>query len=260
MTTLIYYYSGSGNSLWIAKQLADALPGAVLSPMVTHDVQQKPLLADVIGFVFPVHVWGVPRHVRTFLHGVSFSAQPYIFGVAVNAGQVSATLVQLQQLLAQKGAALSAGFDIPMPSNYIPFGGADSPEKQQKRFQNAAAKINRIIMIVTSRQPAPIEKGPLWQRILFSAIYKLAYNHIAKSDKKFWTDARCNGCGLCQKVCPPRNIRLQSGKPTWLHHCDQCLACLQWCPQQAIQIGKATLKRQRYHHPEISVKEMIVAD
>jgi flavoprotein len=76
-------------------------------------------------------------------------------------------------------------------------------------------------------------------------------------DKNFWIDNKCNHCGICLKVCPVSNIEMKNEKPAWLHQCEQCFACLQWCPQEAIQHGKKTPKYPRYHHPEVTLKDML---
>jgi MinD superfamily P-loop ATPase len=76
-------------------------------------------------------------------------------------------------------------------------------------------------------------------------------------DKKFLADEKCNSCGICSQVCPAANIEMIKKKPAWLHRCEQCLACLQWCPQEAIQYGEKTAPYQRYHHPEIILKDML---
>ena len=76
-------------------------------------------------------------------------------------------------------------------------------------------------------------------------------------DRKFCADEKCNNCEICAHVCPAANIRMIDGKPSWLHHCEQCLACLQWCPQEAIQYGKNTIKYPRYHHPEVTLDDML---
>lgn len=78
-------------------------------------------------------------------------------------------------------------------------------------------------------------------------------NHM---DKNFWTDEHCNGCGSCAKLCPVENIIMEYGKPKWLHHCELCLGCIHWCPKVSIQYKKGTLKRGRYHHPKIKIKEI----
>jgi MinD superfamily P-loop ATPase len=76
-------------------------------------------------------------------------------------------------------------------------------------------------------------------------------------DKKFWVDDKCNRCGICSMVCPVSNIEMIDERPSWLHRCEQCLACLQWCPQEAIQYGEKTVKYPRYHHPEVNLKDIL---
>jgi len=76
-------------------------------------------------------------------------------------------------------------------------------------------------------------------------------------DREFVVGEHCNGCGICQEICPAENIHMLQKRPEWLHHCEQCLACLQWCPNTAIQYGKKTINYDRYHHPEITLKTMV---
>jgi MinD superfamily P-loop ATPase len=85
----------------------------------------------------------------------------------------------------------------------------------------------------------------------------MSLRHVSKLDKNFWVDDKCNHCGICSKVCPPKNIEIVNEKPVWLHRCEQCLACIQWCPQEAIQYGKKTVNYARYHQPEVSLSDML---
>ena len=216
-----------------------------------------PVEADAIGLVFPVHMWGVPSLVLNFLAKVKKDPSRYYFACAVNAGQVSRTLIQLQNHMESFGLKLSLGFDIVLPSNYIPWGGPGPAEKLDRLHLAAREKIKKAAPRIALRQTAPMEKGPLWQRLVFTAIYKLTFNLIPKMDKEFWVDAKCNGCGICVKTCPVDNIIMRTGKPTWLHRCEQCLACIQWCPTEAIQYGKKTPQYPRYHHPEVTLKDIV---
>lgn len=256
MKTRIYYYTGTGNSLWTARCIAAELGDTILHPMSTRN--EMPVCdADAIGFVFPVHMWGVPHHVLNFLKRAQLYPDKYYFAFAVNGGQVSRTLIQLQKYLAKAGISLSLGFDIVMPSNYIPWGGPGPAEELALLYSAAKEKIRRVIPHISAQQSGLIEKGPLWQRIVFTACYKMTYNMIPKMDKDFWVDEKCNGCSICEKTCPVDNIVMKSETPEWLHNCEQCLACLQWCPKEAIQYGKKTPEYNRYHHPEVTLKDII---
>lgn len=67
----------------------------------------------------------------------------------------------------------------------------------------------------------------------------------------------CIGCGTCEKVCPAKNIHMAEKKPTFGEGCQQCMACIQWCPKQAIDYKHQVKDRKHYHHPKISLKDMI---
>lgn len=257
MKTDLFYYTGTGNSLWTARLLAQKLGDADIIPISRIPGETVERRADRVGIVFPVHMWGVPRRVIAFLNALVKDPSRYYFAVAVNAGQVAATLLQLKKLMHAKGLSLSSGFEIVMPSNYIPWGGPGPKDKQIMRITRAREKIKTIADAVANREQRPVEKGPLWQNILFTWLNRLSFPHVPTLDKSFWVDEKCNSCGICHTVCPCGNIELKDGRPVWLHHCEQCLACIQWCPPEAIQYGKKTQRYERYHHPEVKLSDMI---
>jgi ferredoxin len=257
MKNTIYLCTGTGNSLWTARRLSEKLGNTELIPITLAG--EGPIRSDSenIGIIFPVHIWGIPAPVIDFLNRLNTDPAKYYFAVAINAGQVAATLIQLKNLLQQRNIKLSNGFSICMPSNYIPWGGAISQEKQQKLFRDALDKINRIALSIHAKEEKPPEKGPIWQNIFFSAIYRSSFSYVPQMDKSFLVDEKCTSCRICEKICPAKNILITDGKPQWQHHCEQCFACIQWCPEEAIQYGRFTSKKKRYHHPEITLKDML---
>ncbi len=257
METTLYFYTGTGNSLWTARKIGAFLNQAQLIPISHHHKESLRCDSECIGFIFPVHIWGLPTPVVELISRLKTNPGAYLFAVAVNAGQVAATLVQMQELLGRKHLRLSSGFSIELPSNYIVWRGAVSQEKQQKKFAAALKKMEHIAAVVQNRDERSPEKGPFWQNPFFSWTYRKTFPHIAKMDKSFCADEKCNACGICAKICPAQNIVISGKKPVWQHHCEQCFACIQWCPEEAIQHGKNTKNKKRYHHPEISLKDML---
>jgi ferredoxin len=252
----LYVYTGTGNSLWVARQLALELKEATLEfmPHLSKDFKVE---ADGVGIIFPVHIWGLPIRIIRFINHLQVKPETYLFALGVNAGQPAATLLQLKKLMSTRQLPLAMGYSFVMPSNYIPWGGPGPIDTQQRRYREAQEKVKAIAGPVLRSERKKVDRGPLWQNILFSLLYKMSFPYVYKLDKNFWVDDKCNSCGICAQVCPAGNVEMSNGKPAWLHRCEQCLACLQWCPQEAIQYGKKTVKYPRYHHPEVILQDML---
>jgi hypothetical protein len=124
-----YVYTGTGNSLWIARQLALELKEVSLHfmPYLSTDFKVE---ADGVGIVFPVHIWGLPIRVIQFINHLQVKPETYFFALAVNAGQPAATLLQLQKLMSTRQLSLALGYSIVMPSNYTPWGGPGPMDAQ----------------------------------------------------------------------------------------------------------------------------------
>ena len=93
---------------------------------------------------------------------------------------------------------------------------------------------------------------------LGAAVNRRGVEEFRKAGPKFRVDPSCTHCGICAKVCPVGNIVMKDGRPTWSDKCEQCMACLQWCPVEAIQFGRRTAGRRRYRHPEFKASDFFL--
>jgi len=256
MDSVIYYFTGTGNSLKIAKNLAAQLKDTALVRIskdnLNPDKQDKP---KTLGIIFPVYYYGLPAMVKTFLDNINIDSSTYVYTVATCGGSVGAAIRQVEAALSQKGVKLSAAFSIVMPENYQLMFSAPSKEKQQVLFEKNAKQVIDIGRIINNRETAKFkEKGKYFTKA-FGGVISSTFKPN-KKDRGFWTQESCNGCSLCSRVCPAGNIAMEQGKPSWKHQCELCLACMQWCPRQSIQYNKSTLKKGRYTHPDISSQEL----
>jgi ferredoxin len=128
-----------------------------------------------------------------------------------------------------------------------------SEENQHLVFEKAKEKIKHITEIIKdNKQEIKTERLSFIGNILSNYFIK----SLGEKDKNFIVDEKCNSCGICETVCPVSNIKMVDGKPQWQHKCQQCLACIHFCPTIAIQYGKKTMKRKRYHQPEVTIKDI----
>ena len=259
MQTTIYYFTGTGNSLKIARDLAQKLEECELIPIVkVWQMENLESTSEKIGFIFPLYYSGLPKMVYDFIHKIDLKKSNYFFAVITSAGDINELpLQQLEKILKTKTKTLSAGFFITMPNNYIIGFDIHSEKRQTEFFEEAIKRVGKISEIVKDKKENLSQD--IFEKNLSRSegINQTFRDEVFESDNSFYTDDNCNNCGICEKVCPVYNIVLIEGIPHWQHKCQQCLACINFCPEKSIQFGTETLKTGRYHHPEITLQEII---
>ncbi len=258
MKTKIFYFSGTGNSLSIARKISSELADSELFSIPHAVKSQESVSGDVIGIVCPIYMYNMPLIVSDFLKLINDAE--YIFFVYAGAGELGNGDRETENAFTQNNLKLSSLFNIKMPSNYSPYG-STPPEIQKELFSNVDKRAKEIIDIVNRKSDFrdTTNTGFFKANIHPGILYKLGYSRINILDQSFSVDETCNGCGICQKVCPVDNVTIIDDKPTWNKQCQQCYACLQWCPKEAIQAGKRTVGVKRYHHPDIKVKDIMTS-
>jgi ferredoxin/flavodoxin len=257
MDSVIYYFSATGNSFKVARDLAEKLEKTQLVRITNKSIAlARENNFRRVGIVFPVYYYGLPVMVRRFVKGLNIVPETYVYTAATCGGSVGAALKQMKDLVEGKGAKVSAAFTVVMPDNYQVMYSPPSRKKQQRLFAMESIKTDQMAGVISRHETNVWDvKGTLAAGVLGGILYKTF--HPEKKDTHFWTDEKCNGCGICAQVCPSENIEMKNERPRWLHRCEHCLGCMHWCPRQALQYKKGTVKRERYHHPDVQVKELI---
>lgn len=255
MSTIIYYFSATGNSLAVAKKLQQRLDQCELIPIASlTNIQSIKPHSEMVGFVFPLYYLGIPLLVKNFLKRIILDEVHYVFAVVTRGNPLAGgALPQLAKILKDRKYRLDAGFYITLPDTYIPLLNLPSEAEQQKQFQACEAKIPQIAARIKAKDTI---REFAWLSFLRPVINNYWAAKVNQSDNRFMVEDACISCGVCEQVCPVNNIKMEQARPKWLHHCQECLACLHHCPKQAIQCGKATKKKPRYRHPEILVAEI----
>ncbi len=258
--SVIYWFSGTGNSLSIAKQLAELLGGDITLYPIAATFRGKPMeLCDVVGVVFPVYGFGIPKIVAEFLKTVPATNETYFFSVANMESVCGAANSIVKRILQQRGIPLAAGFSLKMPGNYPPLSHSYTIDKTNTVLEKAHKRISDfIIPAIKSRKHNIMEDSALPLRVLGLLFNGLFRKQTANVARHFSVDSNCTKCGICEKVCPVQNITRPEGTPIWHDKCESCMACLQWCPVEAIKMPTPLRKLHRYHHPSISYTELYI--
>ena len=251
MGNIVFYFSGTGNSLKAAKSLAKGLGDCeIVSMAKPYSVTKK---YERIGFVYPIYFWGLPKKVIEFIENTNFdnNKDAYYYSIATYGGSAGNALYQLYELLLNThNIKLNFGKELQMFSNYIIK--YDMSERVDEITRKSDEGLSPMIASIKNKENNKI-KGTTK---IFAFVNKIFLKKVSSMDKNFTVNNSCESCGICVKVCPVKNIEIIDGKPRYKHNCEQCVACIQFCPQKAINYGNATQNRRRYTNPEISYTEL----
>lgn len=270
MDKIIFYFSGTGNSLRTARIIAGEIGGAKLVSM-GRETEISAENAEVIGFVCPVYEWDVPETVRDFVARTAFNPLAYTFMVATYIAIHGRCFETVDAALREKGSRLHYGRALRCVASqctaYEPF---PPPRLMLPLMERGAVKIGRELAAGKQRKcPAmsPVSK------YLYPKMMTPFINIRHEYDRGFYTSGACTGCELCRRVCPCNNITFSQGHPVWMHNCEGCNACVAYCPARAIQFQTPDAytklnniitrrlglpeKRTRYHNPYITAADLI---
>jgi ferredoxin len=260
---IVFYFSGTGNSFYIAKNIANQINAKL---MHINDIKSLKIVeADVVCFVFPSYDFNAPTIVNKIIEEASVIRANYVVAVVTYGVVLSKALLKFKKTLKKRKIELNSGFGIKMPHNAI--GSIHySQAENQKRIEEANIKIEYIVEMIKTRKKDRIEKTTFFKQLTIlkhlPQIIKLVGILIFKGVKalEFTVTNDCIQCSICEQICPTKNITINQGKPEFLKDCTSCFACLQWCPKTAIQIGKysfSDLGMKKYRHPFTKADDLI---
>lgn len=230
----IFCFSGTGNSLYAANKIA-----AEINAEVDNMKSGGECNADVIGMVFPVYFWGLPKTVERFLGDVRITNKSaYIFAVVTYGGFAVGVDGAVNELLKKQGVKLSYSAKVKMVENYLPgFKVNDS----KALWQKTDSTLDRIISDIKRRAVSRITPYTAVNR----AVHK-SYPPLKTDCGKLFSVDGCRQCTACVHVCPNNNITMENGSPKFGSNCELCMGCVHICPADAIDYNNQTQGKKRY--------------
>ena len=268
--TLIYYFSGTGNSLAVARDLAGPLD-ADLIPMADRTAVGSSVESmnaeTAIGLVFPLYDFKAPGIVSETLDLLDLGNR-YLFALATFGVSPGRGLPKLATEIASRGGRLSFGAAVAMPHNAV--GSARlNPDNDDGFFDSWKRRQRDVARSLGQREESAPDSESLLKAFLrprllrqIPVILNLLGLLVFRGPQSlaFISGRACTGCGTCRRVCPGENISLPQGRPLWGDRCLSCFACLQWCPEHAVSFSGRTLYTRRYRHPGVTTADMILRD
>jgi len=279
MGTEIYYFSGTGNSLFVAREIQKRVPDSVIIPIVSlldKDITQTK--GKTIGIIFPCHALTIPIAVKQFIKKIDVQSAEYIFAIATRYGTVFRGFKMIEKLLKKKSKHLNSRFILNMCHNEAPRSDKNYivPSKSDilqiettilekideisNVIKNQNSFYEKDVNVIIKSSSNPIT-GFLIEKLV---VFGMSISEYIGGVNYFYHDNKCSGCGICEKVCLSKKIKIIENKPVWQRDvlCYMCYACLNYCPKKAVQIKDIpgvksyTTENDRYPHPYAKVKDI----
>lgn len=241
---MILYFSGTGNSLYVAKKLAELTGDTAVPISAIHERCQR-IQDRIIGFVFPVYFGDLPEPVQDFIRQVRFQKSTYFYGIATCGSAPGRSLRTMDRILRRQHCSLSYGAVLPMIAN------STIASRRHIRYDmNRLDHADELVAAAANKIRGQVRDTTAIHSSLSAWLMNLGLIRHAGE--------RCVACGLCARICPVSNIICTAKGAVIGSHCSHCLACVHWCPQQAVTVhGKQVLSEDQYHHPDVTAEDMM---
>lgn len=266
---VVLYFTGTGNCLYVARQLAGK-EGEILSIPQLMRKKQFEIEADEIGLVYPIYGHMPPNMVREFIKKAQLKAE-YKFAV-LTYGMRKCNAVEIWDGISRKAGNV---FDyigtIVMVDNWLPNFDMNDQMKIDKHIPENLAKITSDLSN-RRRWHEPVTQEEREQHEGFMSLTGLdpEVGFLMKADRSFWVTDDCIHCGICTYVCPRGNYELTGQGVKMQGDCEFCFACIQNCPQRAIQFkknedgtwpdGSEKNPNARYRNENVSLMDLKLAN
>ncbi len=249
---MVLYFTGTGNSRFIAELTAKELGDSTYSINDGIKGRTYPDIRNEERLVFsvPTYAWRLPRVINDWIIATDIFAGKKIYFFMNCGDSIGNAAKNLRDLCTKKSITYMGCARILMPENYIAMFDCPSVEESERIVKKAVGRVKTLLSIVKDGRMLPEEPVTFVGKISSGIVNFMFYATCVSSKKYYSTDA-CIGCGKCTEACPLNNIHLEKGRPVWGSNCTHCMACICDCPSEAIEYGKKSQGKRRYHCPTV---------
>ena len=248
---MVFYFSGTGNSRFVAKGIARAVGQEAVDITTYTKTMQRPEFTEtgVYVFVCPSYMSAPARAMTDFVEWAGFPSGVKAYFIVTCAASMGITPKVTSEICEKKGIEFMGAAQIEMPQNYIALFTTKEVEENIDIIEKAENEIERISALIVKGEAIECKKIGSVEYSVTKWVRDVYYKSFMKT-KKFRVTDKCISCQKCVRVCPLSNITMKDNKPSWGDRCTHCMACINQCPKDAIEYGKGSVGKPRYKGPE----------
>ncbi|MDR0778528.1 MAG: EFR1 family ferrodoxin, partial [Methanomassiliicoccaceae archaeon] len=207
---MILYFSGTGNSRYVAERLGTMLdlPFAPVTDVKDNEIDAS---GRSVGIVWPVYFWGIPTLISEFIKKTEFKNFDKIFSVCTYGEKPGNASRMLEKEFLRKGIVVTHHFEIRMPYNYVLFYKVPPKDEQTRMLSEADDCIERIHGLLAEKEYE--EKRSLMAPMMSAIGYP--WHKYGRRTKRFRVTNECTGCSVCEEACQMNIIQMKDGRPSW---------------------------------------------
>lgn len=246
---MILYFSGTGNSGYIAKRTAQIIGGEAVDlfdRIRSKDCSPIDANGETVTVCAPTYAWRIPHILTDYLKKTPIENCRGIYFLMTCGDDIGNAEKYLRKLCNQIDKEYMGCAYFRMPENYIAMFTAPNDEQAERIIAKSEKKITETAEAIARGEKLPrIEVNTVGR--LKSGIVNTAFYALYVKADKFYATEKCVSCGKCEKLCPLANITVTDGKPVWGKDCTHCMACICKCPAEAIEYGNKSQGKNRYY-------------
>lgn len=246
---MVLYFSGTGNSQFVALQLAERLgeeTAVAVNPYIKAGGRAAFQSSRPLVLVAPTYCWRLPRVVERWVLETGFEGNRDAYFVLTCGGDCGNAAAYAKKLCAKKGLRFRGLAPVVMPENYLAMFPTPNEGECQAILEKAGPRVAALAEKIRAGEPFDQPPVSLLAKLKSGPVNPLFYAFCVR-DKGFGVSGRCVSCGKCALRCPLNNIVMVDGKPAWQGNCTHCMACIGGCPTGAIAYKANSEGRRRYY-------------
>ncbi len=252
---MVLYFTGTGNSRYVAERIAKELDDEIVSindiikinEVAEFHSESKPYI-----IVTPIYGWKIPKFIEEFLIKHKFNGSMRFYVIATCGSSTGNAYTHLLDVCVKNNLKLKGFAEVKMPDNYVLMFDVKSLDEVKDDIKASNSHIENLIDRIKNNEEFVIGSNNNIKNKLLSGVVNNVFDKAFVSAKGFHTNENCVLCGNCATNCAFNNIEIRY-KVVWGDRCTHCCACIAQCPTKAIDYKKTTQKRKRYYLPENTV-------